>query len=77
MTKKLLTTAALTATATAAVLATPAHARTHTDDHWTATGTTRCAADLAVVPVVKAVSPLPLNDTAPACGEGSLLHHGG
>jgi hypothetical protein len=70
MMKKLLATAALTASA--AALAAPAHA----DDHWTATGTTKCAADLAVVPVVKAVSPLPLAETAPACGKGSLIHHG-
>ncbi|MEU6088873.1 hypothetical protein ABZ865_19035 [Streptomyces sp. NPDC047085] len=71
MMKKLLTTAALTASA--AALAAPAHA----DDHWTATGTAMCAGDLVAVPVVKSVSPLPLPDSAPACGKGSLIHHGG
>jgi hypothetical protein len=70
MMKKLLATAALTVSA--AALAAPAHA----DDHWTATGTTKCAADLTVLPVVKAVSPLPLAGSAPACEKGSLIHHG-
>ncbi|MFF0386137.1 hypothetical protein [Streptomyces sp. NPDC004286] len=72
MKKLLLATLALAASS--AALATPAHAAT--DDHWTAEDTTACAADLTVVPVVKAVSPLPLAQQAPACGKGSLLHHG-
>ncbi|MET7287801.1 hypothetical protein [Streptomyces sp. NPDC005573] len=71
MMKKVLATAALAASA-AAALGAPAHA----DDHWTATGTTKCAAGLAVVPALKAVSPLPLSPGAPECGEGSLLHQG-
>ncbi|WEO96734.1 hypothetical protein A6P39_023420 [Streptomyces sp. FXJ1.172] len=82
MTKmKLLTTAALSA-ASAAVLAAPAHARpvappaVHDTGNWTISGTAKCADDLAVVPVLKEVSPLPLRDTAPACGEGSLIHQG-
>ncbi|WP_330458495.1 hypothetical protein OIB37_17260 [Streptomyces sp. NBC_00820] len=73
MMKKLFATAALTASA-AAALASPAHA----DDHWTATGTAKCASDLAVFPALKAVSPLPLQPpAAPACGGGSLLQHKG
>ncbi|MGV9318086.1 hypothetical protein [Streptomyces sp. NPDC003660] len=71
--KKLLL-ATLAVAASSAALAAPAHAAT--DDHWTAEDTTACAADLTVVPVVKAVSPLPLAQQAPACGKGSLLHHG-
>ncbi|MFF7975327.1 hypothetical protein [Streptomyces sp. NPDC007905] len=71
MMKTLLTTAALTVCA--AALAAPAHA----DDHWTATGTARCAGDLTVFPALKSLSPLPLTDAAPACGRNSLLHHGG
>ncbi|MFK4112275.1 hypothetical protein [Streptomyces sp. NPDC002176] len=71
--KKLLF-ATLAVAASSAALAAPAHAAS--DDHWTAEDTTACAADLTVVPVVKAVSPLPLAQQAPACGKGSLLHHG-
>ncbi|MGW2701069.1 hypothetical protein [Streptomyces sp. NPDC001340] len=71
MMKKLLATAALTACG--AALAAPAHA----DDHWTATATALCASDLVVTPAAKAVSPLPLTDTAPACGKGSLIHNDG
>ncbi|MGW0879799.1 hypothetical protein [Streptomyces sp. NPDC002671] len=70
MMKKLLATAALTASA--AALAAPAHA----DDHWTTKDTARCATSLAVVPALKTVSPLPLAAPAPACGAGSLIHHG-
>ncbi|MFC9927262.1 hypothetical protein [Streptomyces sp. NPDC127190] len=69
MMKKLLATAALTATA--AALAPAAHA----DPHWTTTDTARCATDLAVLPALKAVSPLPLTGDTSACGEGSLLQH--
>ncbi|MFD5798598.1 hypothetical protein [Streptomyces diastatochromogenes] len=72
MMKKLLATAALTASA--AALAAPA---AQADDHWTATGTALCAGDLVVAPAAKAVSPLPLTDAAPACGKGSLIHNGG
>ncbi|MEU4111332.1 hypothetical protein [Streptomyces sp. NPDC027717] len=71
--KKLLF-ATLAVAASSAALAAPAHAAD--DGRWTAEGTTRCAADLTVAPVVEAVSPLPLAEQAPACGEGSLLHHG-
>ncbi|ARP71566.1 hypothetical protein LK07_19430 [Streptomyces pluripotens] len=72
MMKSVLAAAALAASATA--LAAPA---AHADDHWTATGTARCAGDLAVVPVLKAVSPLPLDEAPPACGEGSLIRQDG
>ncbi|MFF7386016.1 hypothetical protein [Streptomyces griseoluteus] len=72
--KKLLL-AALAVAASSAALATPAHAAP-ADDRWTAEDTTACAADLTVVPVVKAVSPLPMAEQATACGKGSLLHHG-
>ncbi|MER8031118.1 hypothetical protein ABTZ78_19405 [Streptomyces bauhiniae] len=72
--KKLLF-AALAVAASSAAVAVPAHAASD-DDRWTAEGTTACAADLTVVPVVKAVSPLPLAEQAPACGKGSLLHQG-
>ncbi|BDH03169.1 MULTISPECIES: hypothetical protein [Streptomyces] len=71
--KKLLF-ATLAVAASSAALAAPAHAAAD-DGRWTAEGTTRCAADLTVAPVVKAVSPLPMAEQAPACGEGSLLHH--
>ncbi|MFI2203724.1 hypothetical protein ACH47Z_23690 [Streptomyces sp. NPDC020192] len=79
MTKmKFLATAALTA-ASAAALAAPAHAHAHAhaedSGHWTATGTTKCAEDLAVLPVANAVSPLPLHFDTPTCGEGSLIRH--
>ncbi|MFB7508052.1 hypothetical protein [Streptomyces broussonetiae] len=53
-----------------------ASAAVHDNGHWTISGTAKCADDLAVVPVLKEVSPLPLRDTAPACGEGSLIHQG-
>lgn len=82
MTKmKLLATVALT-TASAAALAAPAHAHGDTDGqaqtqgHWTISDTAKCADNLAVVPVLKEVSPLPVRDTATACGEGSLIHQG-
>ncbi|MFI9806543.1 hypothetical protein ACIHEJ_19665 [Streptomyces sp. NPDC052301] len=72
-TMKLLATAALAA-ASAAALAAPAHAD---NQHWTATGTAKCAGELAVIPALKAVSPLPLTGApAHACGKGSLIHHG-
>ena len=71
MMKKLLATAVLTASAGA--LAAPS---AQADDHWTATGTALCAGDLVAVPAAKAVSPLPLADTAPACGKGSLIRNG-
>ncbi|MGW2491552.1 hypothetical protein ACWCV9_30645 [Streptomyces sp. NPDC001606] len=70
MMKKLLATAALTATAAAL-----APAAAHADTHWTTTDTARCATDLAVLPALKAVSPLPLTGDTSACGEGSLLQH--
>ncbi|MEU9922493.1 hypothetical protein AB0H51_14580 [Streptomyces griseoluteus] len=73
MKKLLLVTLAVAASS--AALATPAHAAS-ADDRWTAEDTTACAADLTVTPVVKAVSPLPLTEQTPACGKGSLLHHG-
>ncbi|MFJ8732275.1 hypothetical protein [Streptomyces bauhiniae] len=72
--KKLLL-ATLAVAASSAALAAPAHAASD-DDRWTAEDTTACAADLTVTPVVKAVSPLPPAEQAPACGKGSLLHHG-
>ncbi|MEU9401584.1 hypothetical protein [Streptomyces sp. NPDC048242] len=84
MMKALLTTAALTVSA--AALAAPAQAANATaataatadsGDRWTATDTAGCAADLAVAPVLKAASPLPLGEAAPACGKGSLIQHGG
>ncbi|MEV6114987.1 hypothetical protein AB0L59_21335 [Streptomyces sp. NPDC052109] len=78
MMKKLLATAALTVSA--AALAGPAHAAVaapaHPDGEWTAADTAACATDLVVIPLVNAVSPLPLRDPAPACGEGSLIHPG-
>ncbi|MGW4563497.1 hypothetical protein ACWEN3_14150 [Streptomyces sp. NPDC004561] len=75
MMKTLLAAAALTASA--AALAAPAHAAGHGGGHWTATGTARCASDQAVLPVLRAVAPLPLTGAAHACGEGSLLRHHG
>ncbi|MEU4151743.1 hypothetical protein [Streptomyces sp. NPDC026659] len=79
MMKALLTTAALTVSA--AALAAPAHAANanataDSGDRWTATDTAGCAADLAVAPVLKAASPLPLGEAPPACGKGSLIQHG-
>ncbi|MFD8911177.1 hypothetical protein [Streptomyces sp. NPDC059575] len=77
MMKALLTTAALTVSA--AALAAPAHAtaaKSDSGDRWTATDTAGCAADLAVAPVLKAASPLPLDEAPPACGKGSLIQHG-
>ncbi|MFD8806496.1 hypothetical protein [Streptomyces sp. NPDC059597] len=77
MMKALLTTAALTVSA--AALAAPAQAaaaRSDSGDRWTATDTAGCAADLAVAPVLKAASPLPLGEAPPACGKGSLIQHG-
>ncbi|MFF5028046.1 hypothetical protein ACWCPJ_10190 [Streptomyces collinus] len=73
MMKTLLTTAALTVCA--AALAAPAHADGRAEGHWTATGTARCAGDLAL-PALASVAPLPKSDAAPACGADSLLHHG-
>lgn len=70
--KKLL----LAALAVAASSATPAAHAASADDHWTAEDTAACAADLTVAPVVKAISPLPMAEQAPACGKGSLLRHG-
>ncbi|WP_251093919.1 hypothetical protein [Streptomyces sp. Caat 7-52] len=83
MMTKLLATAALTLSA--AALTAPAHAQGHAHthaqgharDHWTATGTALCAGGMAAGPVVRTVSPVPLTGAAPACGKGSLLHHGG
>ncbi|MEU6242971.1 hypothetical protein [Streptomyces sp. NPDC047024] len=77
MMKALLTTAVLTVSA--AALAAPAQAADATadsGDRWTATETAGCAADVAVAPVLKAASPLPLGEAPPACGKGSLIQHG-
>ena len=75
MMKKLLATAALTVSA--AALAAPAHAD---DAHWTSTApdTGRCVGKLVVMPVAKAVTPIPLTDTpTPTCGSGSLINSAG
>ncbi|MEU9475634.1 hypothetical protein [Streptomyces sp. NPDC048191] len=80
MMKKLLATAALTVSA--AALAAPAHAAapavgdSYTEGGWTLTDTAACATDIVVIPLVNAVAPVPLSDTAVPCRDGSLIHQG-
>ncbi|MFJ6542413.1 hypothetical protein [Streptomyces sp. NPDC091385] len=76
MMKALLTAAVLTVSA--AALAAPAQAAAAKGDggeRWTATDTAGCAAGMAVAPVLKAASPLPLGEAPQACGKGSLIQH--
>jgi hypothetical protein len=87
-TMKFLATAALTA-ASAAALAAPAHADTladtgttptakaaHDNARWTISDTAKCADTLAVVPVLKQVSPLSVRENGNACGGASLIRPG-
>ncbi|WP_143079094.1 hypothetical protein [Streptomyces monashensis] len=87
-TMKFLATAALTA-ASAAALAAPAHAdapadtattptakAAHGNGQWTISDTANCADTLAVVPVLKQVSPLQVRENTPTCGAGSLIRPG-
>ncbi|MEU8971807.1 hypothetical protein AB0D11_21480 [Streptomyces monashensis] len=86
-TMKFLATAALTA-ASAAALAAPAQADTptapttptakaaHDNGQWTISDTANCADTLAVVPVLKQVSPLSVRENTNACGGASLIRPG-